>query len=127
MVKIYRRLGNHEWSERVNNESHTNCDFCGEKLWINPGGDLYCEGFGIACVPKGSKVPKVFPYAERIAASTDIWARKIETLSPSVLAKTIAKSVVERDQTIHELFQERSRLHQELENMDKYLKGVGPR
>lgn len=49
MIKIYRRLSPNTWSQRVNNKSHSNCDVCGEKLWINPGGDLYCDGFGEKC------------------------------------------------------------------------------
>jgi len=51
-MKVYRRtaIG---WSKVVNNKSKTHCDKCGLRLWINPGGGIYCNGNWIGCNEKG--------------------------------------------------------------------------
>lgn len=41
-LKIARRLLN-GWSGRVENRDPEKCDLDGAKLWINPGGQLYCD------------------------------------------------------------------------------------
>ena len=50
-MKIYRRLKT-GWSETVENKSISHCDICGEKLWMNPGGGIYCNGNWDGCEPK---------------------------------------------------------------------------
>jgi len=45
-LPIRTRPGNGFWKE-VENRSHTNCDYCGEPLSINPGGDIMCNNWEI--------------------------------------------------------------------------------
>lgn len=45
-LPIRTRPGNGFWKE-VENHSHTNCDYCGEPLSINPGGDIMCNNWEI--------------------------------------------------------------------------------
>ena len=43
----YRVVGNKnigKWSDtKYDNKGKTHCDMCGKKLWINPGGGIYCN------------------------------------------------------------------------------------
>ena len=41
-MKIFLRLPN-GWSKAVKNKSKEKCDIDGAKLWINPGGQKYCD------------------------------------------------------------------------------------
>lgn len=43
-LPIRTRPGNGWWKD-VDNKSKTHCDYCGEKLWINPGGNVYCNNW----------------------------------------------------------------------------------
>jgi len=59
-MKIYRRL-KEGWSDHgLENKSKTHCDICGEKLWANPSGGIYCNGNW-----KGCEYPK--EYMEALA------------------------------------------------------------
>jgi hypothetical protein len=40
--KIYLRLAN-GWSEPVENVGEERCDIDGARLWISPGGQIYCD------------------------------------------------------------------------------------
>ena len=40
---IYRRTSA-GWSNREKNKSKSHCDKCGQVLWVNPGGGVYCNG-----------------------------------------------------------------------------------
>ena len=31
------------WSKPTNNTNEEKCDFCGAKLWIGPGNQIYCD------------------------------------------------------------------------------------
>jgi len=42
IMKIALRLHN-GWSRKVENQDKNNCDFCGAKLWIGPGSQIYCD------------------------------------------------------------------------------------
>lgn len=53
-IKIYRRLAS-GWSERVKNQSRSHCDVCQQPLWVNPGGEPYCNGGWNACQPGGAR------------------------------------------------------------------------
>jgi hypothetical protein len=41
-LQIYRRLQD-GWSERVTNQDPERCDLDGERLWIGPGEQIYCD------------------------------------------------------------------------------------
>lgn len=43
-IEIRTRPGNGFWRE-VTNKRKTHCDICGEKLWVNPGGGVYCNSW----------------------------------------------------------------------------------
>ena len=43
-LSIRTRRGNGWWKE-VENHSKTHCDICGERLWVNPGGNPYCNNW----------------------------------------------------------------------------------
>ena len=45
VMKIYRRTKD-GWSKRVPNKNKSSCDSCGQTLWVNPGGEPYCNGAG---------------------------------------------------------------------------------
>ena len=55
---IYRRTEtgwtDHNQKNKGINGKH-NCDICGEKLWVNPGGGVYCNGNWTGCKPKEKK------------------------------------------------------------------------
>lgn len=38
------RPGNGFW-KKVENRSKTHCDYCGQQLWVNPGGGIYCNNW----------------------------------------------------------------------------------
>jgi len=40
------------WSAPVLNSSKTHCDRCGEKLWVSPAKERYCNGNGTKCEVK---------------------------------------------------------------------------
>lgn len=46
-LMIYRRLPD-GWSEKIANEDPERCDLDGEKLWIDPGGQVYCDAVHVA-------------------------------------------------------------------------------
>jgi len=41
-MKISLRLPK-GWSKKVENKDMNKCDFCGAKLWIGPGNQIYCD------------------------------------------------------------------------------------
>ena len=43
-MKIYRRTKGGWTDHNQPNKSDTHCDKCGDKLWVNPSGGLYCNG-----------------------------------------------------------------------------------
>lgn len=45
---IFRRTKT-GWSAPEENASRTHCDKCGELLWSNPGGEIYCNGNFVGC------------------------------------------------------------------------------
>lgn len=41
-VKTNKNIG--KWSDKKHdNKGKTNCDMCNAKLWVNPGGQVYCD------------------------------------------------------------------------------------
>lgn len=55
-MQISLRLPN-GWSKQVENKDKEKCDFCGAKLWIGPGDQIYCDA---------EHDPKVAEYAPRL-------------------------------------------------------------
>ena len=51
-MEIKRRTAT-GWTDFQPNKSKTHCDVCGDKLWINPGNEKYCNGNWKECKPKG--------------------------------------------------------------------------
>lgn len=41
-MKIFLRIPN-GWSKPVKNQDNERCDIDGAKLWISPGGQIYCD------------------------------------------------------------------------------------
>jgi|HubBroStandDraft_3_1064219.scaffolds.fasta_scaffold194050_1 hypothetical protein len=41
-MRIYLRLAK-GWSKRVKNKDKEKCDIDGARLWIDPGGQIYCD------------------------------------------------------------------------------------
>lgn len=40
------------WKANIKNENNTHCDRCGEKLWISPSDEIYCNGNWKECKKK---------------------------------------------------------------------------
>lgn len=71
-MKISRRKKG-GWTSWVVNFSKTHCDGCGERLWVNPGGNKYCEGRGSACDGKlDAVVQKVWKFDDLDAMCAEI-------------------------------------------------------
>lgn len=54
-MKISRRTKD-GWI-KAENVNKSVCDQCGDKLWVAPSGEPYCDGKGIECQPKIDTTP----------------------------------------------------------------------